>query len=171
MPPLASHETAECDSNFLSDVSVRGETRKTDATHGILTVTRVKVTLQLRINLWLPTEASRHLVDHEEGHRQISERTYQTADTLAERIAAPYIGKQVEITGADLDADSRQTLHQLAIEITDEYNKELNPDSPQLLFDSITDHGRNGVVASDAVDHALKNAAIEAPDSPTAPRN
>jgi hypothetical protein len=167
MPPLAKGETAECDANFLSSANARGETRKLDSTHAILTVTDVKVTLQLRINLWLPINAPSYLVDHEEGHRQIAEYSYQSAGQLAQRIAAPYLGRQVEITGADLDDASRKMLQQLATEITDEYGKELDPSPAQLLYDSITDHAKNGVVASDAVAHALKNAALEAPDAST----
>jgi hypothetical protein len=171
MPQLAASETAVCDSNFLSSAIVGGQTHTTDATHATLAVTHVKVTLQLTINLWLPAKAPQILIDHEEGHRQISENIYQTADKLIERIAAAYIGKRVEITGTDFDAESRNVLHQLASEITDEYNRELSPNRPQLLYDSITDHARNGVIARDAVDHVLKNASVEAADPPAAPRN
>jgi hypothetical protein len=171
MPPLAPGESAECDSNFMSNASVRGETRRTDATHATVTITQVKMMLQLNINIWLPTRATQNLIEHEEGHRQISEYSYQTADKLAERIAAGYIGKQVEISGTDLDAESSKTLQQLAAKITDEYNKELSPGPTQLLYDSITDHSRNGVVAKDAVDHALKNIAIESAQPTANPGN
>jgi hypothetical protein len=162
MPPLSPGETAVCDSDFLSSANVRGEPRQTDATHATLTITGVKITLQLKINIWLPAGANQHLIEHEDGHRQISEYYYQTADKLAERIASPYIGKQVEITGTDLNAESSKILHQMAAEITKEYNQELNPNPTQLLYDSITDHSRNEVAAKDAVAHAIKNAAIEA---------
>jgi hypothetical protein len=158
MPPLSSAESAECDSQFLSSASVRGESRPTDATRAIVTITQIKVTLQLKINIWVPTGVTQHVIEHEDGHRQISEFYYQTADKLAERIAATYMGKQVEITGTDLDAESSKMLQQMAAAITDEYNKELNPGPAQLLYDSITDHGRNEVVVKDAVAHALKNA-------------
>jgi hypothetical protein len=161
MPPLASGETAECDSQFLSSASVRGESRQTDATHATVTVTQIKVTLQLNITIWLPAGATPHVIEHEDGHRQVSEYYYQTADKLAERIAAPYMGKQVEITGTDLGAESSKMLQQMATAITEEYNKELNPGPAQLLYDAITDHGRNEVVVKDAVAHALKNATIE----------
>jgi hypothetical protein len=171
MPPLAPGESAECDSNFMSNASVRGETRRTDATHATVNITQVKMMLQLNINIWLPTRATQNLIEHEEGHRQISEYSYQTADKLAERIAAGYIGKQVEISGTDLDAESSKTLQQLAAKITDEYNKELSPGPTQLLYDSITDHSRNGVVAKDAVDHALKNIAIESAQPTANPGN
>jgi hypothetical protein len=171
MPPLAPGETAECDSDFLSNASVRGESRQTDATHATLTVTQIKMTLQLNINIWVPTGATQHLIEHEEGHRQVSEYYYQTAGKVAERIAAAYMGKQVEITGTDLGAESNKMLQQMAAEITDEYKKELNPGPAQLLYDDITDHGRNEVVVKDAVAHALKNIAIESPQPSANPGN
>jgi hypothetical protein len=71
------------------------------------------------------------------------------------------MGKQVEFTGANSDAESTRILEQLAHEITEEYNMELNPEPTQLLYDTITDHGRNEVVVRDAVAHALKNVTIE----------
>ena len=161
MPPLTSGENAECVSDFISNADVGGKTWRTDATHATITITLIKVALQLNITIWVPTGVTPHVIDHEEGHRQISEYYYQTADKLAERIAATYMGKQVEITGTDLDAESNKALQQMAAEIADEYNRELNTEPTQLLYDSITDHSRNEVVAQDAVAHALKNVTIE----------
>ncbi|MBZ5660180.1 MAG: hypothetical protein LAO08_07200 [Acidobacteriia bacterium] len=162
MPPLPSGETAECDTDFQSNASVSGQSVQTDATHATLTITQVKVTLDLIVTVWVPMDASQHVIEHEDGHRQISEYYYQTAGKTAERIAASYIGKQVIISGADLHAESSKALQQMGAEITDEYIKELNPEPAQLLYDSITDHSRNEVVAKEAVDHAIKNVAIEA---------
>ena len=161
MPPLAAGENAECDSDFEANASVGGETRLSDATHGIVTVTQINVPLQLNITIWLPAEVTQHVVEHEEGHREISESYYQNADKHAERIAATYVGKQVDITGTDLNAESNKVLQKMATEITEEYNKELNPEPAQLLYDTITDHSRNEVVVKDAVAHALKNVSVE----------
>jgi hypothetical protein len=171
MPPLAPGENAECDANFLARASVRGQPRRTDNTHATVTITQVIVTLQLQINIWLPTGATQIVAEHEEGHRQIAEYYYQTADKLAERIAATYIGKQIEVTGANLDAESAKMLLQVATDITNEYAKELNSNPTQLLYDAITDHSRNGVIAKDAVDHALKNTAIESTQPTSSPGN
>lgn len=157
MPPLTANESAECDSQFLSSASVRGESRQTDTTHATVTITQIKVTLQLNITIWVPAGGTQHVIEHEDGHRQVSEYYYQTAGELAERIASTYMGKQVEITGTDLGAESSKMLQQMAAEITTEYNKELDPEPTQLLYDSITDHGRNEVVVKDAVAHALRN--------------
>jgi hypothetical protein len=171
MPPLAPGENAECDSDFVSNASVRGESRQTDTTHATVTITQIKVTLQLNIHIWVPTGVTQRVMEHEEGHRQISEYYYQTADKLAERIATNYMGRQVEISGTDLDAESSKMLQQMATEITDEYNKKLNPGPTQRLYDAITDHSRNEVAVQDAVAQALKNIAIESTPPPTNPGN
>jgi hypothetical protein len=157
---LSSGENAACDSKFESNASVIGETRETDATHGTVTVTQVKMTLHLNLIIWTPADVTQHVIEHENGHREISEYYYQNADNIAGRIAAMYIGKQVEISGADLNAESNKVLQQMATEITDEYNRELNPEPTQLLYDTITDHSRNEVVVQEAVAAALKNVAM-----------
>jgi hypothetical protein len=168
MPPLNSGEGAECDSVFLANASVGGETRRTDATHSAITVTQIKMILQLNITIWLPIRATQHVIEHEQGHRQISEAYYGTADQLARRIAAAYIGRQVEIAGEDSNGESDKVLQQMAADITDEYKRELDPEPTQLLYETITNHGRNEVVARDAAAHAIKNIGIEStePASP-----
>lgn len=171
MPPLAPGENAECDSDFQSKASVRGESRQTDATHATVTITQIRVTLELKINIWVPTGVSQRVIEHENGHRQISEYYYQAAEKLAQRIAAKYMGRRVEITGTDLGAESSKMLQQMASDITDEYNKELNPGPTQMLYDAITDHGRNEVVVKDAVAHAIKNVVIESAQPTTNPGN
>src|SRR5215472_6823554 len=103
MPPLPAGETAECDSNFLCRASVGGQAHRTDATHATLTITQVMMGLQLQINIWLPNGYTQTVAEHEDGHRQIAEYYYQTADKLAERIATSYIGKRVEVTGTEVD--------------------------------------------------------------------
>lgn len=163
MPPLDPGENAECVSDFGANANVAGQTRRTDATHATLTVTQINVTLQLKITIWVPTNVTQRVIDHEGGHRQISEYYYRTADKLARRIAAPYMGKQIEIAGADLNAESMEALKQMGAEITEEYDRELNPEPTQLLYDSITDHSRTDVPVQDAVDHALKNVSMESP--------
>jgi hypothetical protein len=159
MPPLAPGEQAECDSNFSANASVGGEARQTDATNALVTITQVKVALQLNITIWVPANASQHVIEHEDGHREISEYFYETADKLAAQIAAKYLGKEVLITGTDLHAELSKLLQQIGKEITDEYGKELNPEPTQLRFDDITDHGRNDTTAKDAIAQALKDAA------------
>lgn len=156
MPPPTPGEEAECDSNFLSNAAVGGQAKQTDATHATVTITQVNVTLQLEIIVWLPNKVTERVIEHEQGHRQISEVFYQTAEKVADRVAAPYMGKQVVIAGTDLRGQMSKLLEQMSADITNEYNKEITPEPTQLRFDAITDHARNDVAATDAMSQALK---------------
>jgi len=157
MPPLAAWEEAECDSNFVSNANVKGRTEILDGTHGVATVTEVKVTLQLMINIWVPERTTEHVIEHEQGHRQIAEHYYETADKVAEQIAAAYLGKQVSASGADLNAEVNKLLQQMGAKITAEYSHRLNPDLAQNRYDDVTDHSRNNVSAAEAVAQVFKD--------------
>jgi hypothetical protein len=157
MPPLAAWEEAECDSNFVSDTNVKARTEMADATHGVVIVTDVKVTLQLIVNIWVPDGATEHVIEHEQGHRQISEHYYATADKVAGQIAAAYLGKQVSASGADLNAEVNKLLQQMGAEITGEYSRKLSPNLAQNRYDDVTDHGRNEVSAAEALAQVLKD--------------
>jgi hypothetical protein len=166
MPPMASGEAAQCDSDFGALVTVGGQPRRTDATHATLTVAQIKVLLSLNVTIWTPPDAAQRIVEHEDGHRQISEYYYQNAEKVAEHIAEEYSGKQVFLEGSDLEAEANKALRQVAADITEEYKKQIDPSRTQLLYDDITDHSRNDVVVKDAVEHAIKNGAVESPQPP-----
>lgn len=171
MPPLPPGELAQCDSDFLSSANVAGEARRTDATHAVVTVTGVKMALQLQITIWAPVNATQHVIEHEDGHREISEYFYRNADKLAEQIAATYIGKQIVVTGVNLESEISKALQQLGAEITEQYNRELNPEPTQLRYDAITDHSRNSVPAKEAVAQALQENPPATKISGTSSRN
>jgi hypothetical protein len=156
MPPLVAPETAECDTDFISNASVSGRSKKLDSTHAEVTVTGVKVTLELKINIWVPEGATQQVVEHEEGHRQISEYSYYDAEKVAEQIAAEHIGEKMSVSGSDLEAEINTGLQKIGAEITAEYNRKLNPNAVQQRYDDITDHSRYDIAASDAVARVLK---------------
>jgi len=162
MPPLGEGEEAECDSNYVSNASVGGELKRLDSANAIITVTSVKITLQLKINIWVPLNASQHVIEHEQGHRQISEHYYQDADQVARKIAESYLGRTVAISGSDLDAEFAKTLRRLSANITADYNDKLAPGPAQQRYDDLTDHSRNDVSASEAVAQALRETQISA---------
>ena len=134
---------------------------ETDGTHGTVTVTQVKMTLHLNLTIWTPADVTQHVIEHEQGHRQISEYYYQSADKLAGRIAATYIGKQVEISGADLNAESNKALQQMATEITDEYNREFRPGTDAV---ALRYHHRSQQEPGGGVQDAVASGAQECRD-------
>lgn len=167
MPPLSPGDAAECDSDFICNASVRGETQKTDATHAIVTIRQIKVTLQLNVTIWAPVNATPKQLEHEDGHSQISQSYYQAADNTARQIASGRIGNQIEITGADLNAEANKALQQAAADINAEFNRQLDPGPTQQYYDAMTDHGRNEITVKDAVAAALRDNGLT-PTQPTA---
>jgi len=156
LPPLQPPEEAVCAGDFLSDASVGAQAQMTDATHARATINRIKVTLQLNITIWVPNNPQKWTVEHEEGHRQISEYYYRNAEVVARRVAEPYIGKTFEISGPDLRRALSAAVGKLAEEITNEYNRQMPVETTQARYDAITEHSRKDIPVPDAVAQALK---------------
>jgi len=156
-PPLTGPEEAVCAGDFLSDASVGAQAQMTDATHAKATINRIKVTLQLNMTIWLPNNPQKWTVEHEEGHRQISEYYYQNAEVIARRVAEPYFGKTVDISGRDLRKALSAAVGKIAEEITNEYNRQMPVETTQDRFDTITEHSRKDIPVPDAVAQALKD--------------
>lgn len=155
-PPLTGPEEAVCAGDFLSDASVGAQAVRTDATHAKATINRIKVTLQLDMTIWLPNNPQKWTVEHEEGHRQISEYYYRNAEVVARRVAEPYIGKTIEISGPDLRRALSAAVGKIAEEITKEYNRQMPVETTQDRYDQITEHSRKEIPVPDAVAQALK---------------
>jgi hypothetical protein len=168
MPTLKPPEAALCVANFLSSASVSGQAASTDATRAKLTINRIDVTLQLNITIWLPPNPPRKIVEHEEGHRQIAEYFYESADLIAKRLAQPYIGKVIELSGPDVRKALTAALNKTGEEITEAYKKQMPVERAEVRYDAITDHGRNDVPVATAVAQAIRETAVTSPQ-PTAP--
>lgn len=172
-PPLKGPEEAVCAGDFLSNASVGAQAMQTDATHAKATINRIKVMLQLDMTIWLPNNPQKWTIEHEDGHRQISEYYYQNAEAVARRVAESYIGKTVDISGSDLRKALSAAVGKIAEEITNEYNRQMPVETTQDRYDTITEHSRKEIPVADAVAQALKEtypaqaAAMPASTSPS----
>ena len=155
-PPLTGPEEAVCAGDFLSDASVGAQAMQTDATHAKATINRIKMTIQLDITVWLPNNPKKWTVEHEEGHRQISEYYYRNAEVMARRAAEPYLGKTIDISGPDLRKALSAAVGKIAEEITNDYNRLMPVETTQARYDAITQHSQKDIPVSDAVAQALK---------------
>jgi hypothetical protein len=168
MPELKPPENAVCASDFLSNANVGAQGVQIDATHAKLTVNLIEVTLQLNITIWLPVNPPQTVVEHEEGHRQIAEYFYKNADAIARRVAEPYLGKTLDISGRDLRKAASVAVDKIGGEITDAYNKEMQVELTEARYDAITDHSRKDIPVPDAIAQAIRETA-PASIQPTAP--
>ena len=168
MPRLKPPEAALCAAEFLSSASVSGQAVQTDAMRAKLTINRVEVTVHLNITVWLPPNPPRRIVEHEEGHRQIAEYFYDNADVIAKRLAEPYIGKVIEISGSDVRNALAAVLNETGEEITEAYKSQIPVERAEVRYDAITDHGRNDIPVPVAVAQAIRETAL-ASSQPTSP--
>ena len=160
-PPLTGSEEAVSVGDFLSDASVGGKVLQIDATHAKATINRIKVTLQLNITTWLPNNPQKRTVEHEAGHRQISAYYYRNAEAIARRIAEPYFGKTIDLSGADMRNALGAAMDKIADDITSEYKRQMPVETTQDRYDTITTQNRNEVSVPDAVAQALKETYPE----------
>jgi len=89
------------------------------------------------------------VIEHEEGIAK-SDITTRPLTNSPERITGDIHGQTSRNRRTDLGAESRKMLQQMATDITDEFNKDLNPGPAQLLYEPSRPRP-NEVVVKDAV--------------------
>lgn len=120
----------------------------------------VKVELGLETTIFLPKDARDKLVAHEQGHREISEAVYQAdAETTARRLAAPLVGQTFTATGPDPDTAASNASKVALQRLNDDYMAAVGSRASEVnvMYDKLTDHGRNQVSEADAIQEAFKN--------------
>jgi hypothetical protein len=161
MPPLEPKEAAVTKSVFgiatQFSVQVMSEEKRGGKTVAKVKVTSVTVDLSLKITVWVPNDAPRVIIDHEEGHRQISEYFYKDAEKIARNIGQKYLGQVYEAEGSDAEAASRAALDKAINELSQKYMGETQNVSARAneVFDEITSHGRNQNIS---VEKAMKQS-------------
>jgi hypothetical protein len=127
-------------------------------------VDTVRMTLSLRVTIWLPEGAVPKLVNHEEGHRQIAEHYYSDAERIARRLAEELIGTTITGTGDSVETAADNALKEAAEILGGKYLGETDVPSgrAQAEYDKITAHGTNAVKEERAVSEAIERAAEQA---------
>lgn len=146
---------AWCDGEFLITVFIK----TSDPIHAEVTINQIEVTTQLNIIKWLPTNPSKRVSDHEDGHQQLSEEYYKHADSIARRIGEPYLGKVLDISSP---RKAKVVLKKMQADITREYMRQMlqSVETTQDRFDLITDHSARDISVPEAVAQALRETFI-----------
>ena len=150
MPPLGPRADAVTHFRFGCATSASYETtsKRPDRGRGQCTATarinELTVRLELEITIWVPKDARQTLIDHEEGHRVIAERVYETAERAARAEGAKWVGRTVTGKAATCAAaadvavrDANHRFCQAYLEATSGWSGRVGD-----LYDVITDHGR-----------------------------
>ena len=174
MPPLGpradavTHFRFGCSTNASYEVtSRRRDTSRRRGGGGCTATARINdldVRIELEITIWLPRGARQKLIDHEEGHRVIGERVYETAERVARDVASRWAGRSVTGKGEDCaaaaDAAVRDANHQFCetyLQATSGWSGRVGD-----LYDEITDHGRRDTPeVEEAIELAFTRGAEE----------
>ena len=144
MPQLEPQEAAVTKSIYgigtQFSVQVLSEDRRIGKTVSKIKVTDVALDLSLKITIWAPTDATKIIVDHEDGHRQISEYFYKDAEKIARTIAQSYVGKVYESEGRDGESAGKAALEKAINELSQKYMGETQNLSVRgnEIFDELT---------------------------------
>ena len=170
MPPLNAGELAVTSSDYQCGTQVQYAPRRSKTRGGrhavSYTVHGVKMVLELKIVIWNPTSASEKLKAHEEGHREISETMYKTAEVHAKAAGQKLDGRRFVGEG-----DTPEAAEKAADEALQAANKEVCESYLELtsragvrvqnFYDDLTGHGRKPMAEKDAIKQAFAMEAEE----------
>lgn len=161
MPPLEGEEAAVTKSVFGIEsefaVEILSQNNRNGKTVAKIKVAGVTVNLTLKVTIWVPEDAPKTIIEHEDGHRQISEYFYKDADRVARNIAQQFIGQTYQSEGTDADSASRAALDKALNDLSQGYMTQVQGISVKanVIFDEITNHGRNQKIS---VEKAMKQS-------------
>lgn len=162
MPPLGPGEAAVTSADFAvtAEMSCRPVSERPSAGEVVarLRVESVSLTTSARITIWLPEGAPRALVEHEEGHRVISERFYADAERICRDAAAPIVGQVLAGKGASAAEAQREAIRIAAAELSRRCVSGIQAPAAEVnrIYDRITDHGRRSVPVDEAIRRAME---------------
>jgi len=168
MPPLEPGEAAVTKSVFgietETSIQIVSNENRLGKTVAKIKVAEVSLNLSLKITVWLPNDAPKTIIDHEEGHRQLNEYFYKDSEKIAREIAQVYVGRTYEGQGGDVEAAARAAMEKAINEISQKYMAQTQNLSVRAnaIFDELTNHSRNQSISVErAVKQAIERAKKE----------
>ena len=179
LPPLGPRADAITQSRFGCAASVqytvvsrrpdaRGRRGERGAERGCTATARIEsmeVKVDLEVTIWVPTNASPKLLEHEEGHRVISERVYHEAAAAAALAEArKLIGRTVTAHGDDCKAAADAAIKEANEKFCQAYLDATSGWSTRVgnRYDVLTSHGRR---SRPDVDEAIRLSFEQEPQA------
>ncbi len=156
MPALAPGELAVAHSAFGINTNCEADVLSEDNTgqrdKATVRITSASVSLTLDITIWLPKNAVRAIVNHEDGHSRISQFFYKESEAIARRLAAKCVGQTFTGEGATPENARKAAIDVAIAQLNRQYLEETQAPAARVndIFDQVTDHGRNARITVDA---------------------
>jgi hypothetical protein len=81
-----------------------------------------RITLTAPVTVYLPENADKKLIEHEDGHVEICRRIYDGAEKHALIAASQAIGKQYQASGVSVEAACKQAVEDASLAISQTYH-------------------------------------------------
>lgn len=170
MPRLDAGEAATCQFNFQCGARFQSVTEQQIPLPGgrvraVVKIESMAITLTLENRIFLPRDATAKLRAHEEGHREINERVYESAEAVARAEAQRVLGQTWEGEGESADAAAQAALQQALRSFCRAYHAQIADRAYRVgsIYDELTDHGRRlNPTEREAIDLAFNRADREA---------
>lgn len=170
MPPLNGNEAAVTQSRFECQVAVNYQVMSQRPQDGewitALRLQGVRMTLLMKVVIWLPQRAPAQLESHEDGHLEIDQRVYADADNVARQIARAMDGQTVEGQGPTTQASEKNATDNAAAKLCRLYIEQVAKRAARIgqSYDQITAHGtRTRPPQEEAIQQAFAQEEKESP--------
>jgi hypothetical protein len=163
VPKLEGSEAAVTESAFGISAEFTVLVLEEEGRRSRVRVTGVHLTTKLEITMWLPAGAGGRLVEHEDGHRRISELFYTGAGDVARGLAQRYVGRAFTGEADTPEAARKAALKKAISDLNGEYMRVTQAPAARVneIFDELTDHGRNAVAVEEAIERSLERYRAE----------
>lgn len=166
MPKLKPTEVGTCVYAFgcTTDMDITGSRNSPARVSGI------GITTTLKITIWTPRAGPPKILQHEEGHRMISEMYYAQAEAVAQRLAQREMNRALKYSMAD-KAAAEQELNAIQNKVIADFMAETarRCDVAEAYYDEITQHSRNPISESAAILQAVAAERSGQPPTPAVP--
>jgi hypothetical protein len=154
---LSGMEAGLCYTQLSTEIRIGVEYPRFSIKKPVITVTSVEFVVGARITIWVEEGSPPKILEHENGHRAISEHYYQQAYPLARELGEKAVGRKLPLSGKPTDATIAAATEGLRNELLMEFEKQIDQRNrfAQAAFDKITDHSRNDVPNKEAVAKAI----------------
>lgn len=150
-------EAGLCYTELSTEIRLGVEYPRFSIKKPVMTVTSVEFMVRAKITIWVEEGSRPEILEHENGHRAISEHYYQQAHPLARTLGEKAVGRKIPFNGKPTDAIIATATEGLRSELLVEFEKQIDQRNrfAQTAFDAITDHSRNDVPNKDAIAQAI----------------
>lgn len=154
---LSGMEAGLCYTELSTEIRIGVEYPRFSIKKPVMTVTSIQFVVGARITIWVEEGSKPEILDHENGHRTISEHYYQQAHPLARKVGEKAVGRKLPLNGKPTDASVAAATEGLRAELLKEFEMQIDQRNrfAQAAFDLITDHSRNNVPNNEAVARAI----------------